>query len=70
MEEILRTNDIVRISYVRAMLDEAGIGHFVADMHAAIIEGSIGAIQQRVMVLQEDAGRARAILRDVLGDLE
>ncbi len=70
MEEILRTNDVVKISYVQAMLDEAGIGHFVADMHASIIEGSIGAIQRRVMVLQEDAGRARSILREVLSDFE
>jgi hypothetical protein len=32
------------------------------DHHAAAIEGSIGAIPRRLMVLEEDASRARWIL--------
>ena len=43
MEELLRTNDIVLISFVESLLKEAGITHFVADQNMSVIEGSLGA---------------------------
>ena len=64
MKEVLRTNDIVLISAVEAMLKEEGIGCFVADQHMSVLEGSAGFLQRRVMVLDDELDEARAILRD------
>ncbi|WP_085906128.1 DUF2007 domain-containing protein [Kiloniella majae] len=69
MIEIYRTNDIVKLSWLQALLSDAGIECAVLDQHASIIEGSIGAIQRRVMVLEEDALRARRVLSDA-GEIE
>jgi Putative prokaryotic signal transducing protein len=62
MKELLRTNDPVRLSFVEALLSAAGIESVVLDQHTSIIEGSIGAIQRRVMVDDRDHGRAKRLL--------
>jgi hypothetical protein len=62
MIELLRTNDPVRLSWLTALLSDAGMEVFVLDTHASIIEGSIGAIQRRLMVRDEDAPAARRLL--------
>ena len=64
MIELMRTNDPVVISFVEALLRDAGIGHFVADQNMSIVEGSIGILQRRVMVAAEDAEEARTLLAD------
>ena len=48
MEELLRTNDLVLISFVEALLREAGIEPWVADQNMSIIEGSLGVLPRRV----------------------
>ena len=63
MKELIRTNDAVRLSWLQAVLAEAGIGAVVLDNHTSIIEGSIGAIPRRLMVADADHFRARAVLR-------
>ncbi|KCZ60809.1 DUF2007 domain-containing protein [Hyphomonas chukchiensis] len=50
MEEVFRTNDLVKLSYIEHLLQEAGIEYFVADQHMSAIEGNIGAFPRRVMV--------------------
>ena len=62
MKELFRTNDPVAISWVQAMLADAGIGAVVLDGYTSVIEGSIGAIQRRVMVADDDHERARALV--------
>ncbi len=62
MREVLRTNDPVLLAYARHLLAEAGIAHLVLDEHTAAVEGSIGAIQRRLMVQDEDEKAARAVL--------
>jgi hypothetical protein len=62
MKELLRTNDPVRLSWARATLADAGIASLVFDTHASIVEGSIGAIQRRLMVAERDYRRARALI--------
>ncbi len=62
MIELLRSNDLVLLSWASATLHAHGIDTLLLDHHAAAIEGSIGAIPRRLMVLQEDAWRARSIL--------
>ena len=63
MVELLRTNDSVRLSWVTALLADDGIQSIILDTHTSIVEGSIGAIPRRLMVGDEDADRARRILR-------
>ena len=64
MQNILRTNDPVLLSFVAALLSEAGIGHHVADTHISVLEGSIGAFPRRVMVADDAVAEARRLLRD------
>jgi len=64
MVEIHRSNDIVLISFLQALLADAGIESIVFDSHASIIEGSIGALPRRLMVLNEDKAGAVAVLRE------
>ncbi len=63
MQELLRTNDIVLLSWCRALLADAGIDAIVLDGHTSLVEGSIGAIQRRLMVADEDVFPARNLLR-------
>lgn len=64
MKEVLRTNDPVLISLAESLLKEAGIGTLVFDGHTAVLEGSVGAIQRRLMVLDEDEAAARGIIAE------
>jgi Putative prokaryotic signal transducing protein len=63
MQELERTNDFVRLSWLQALLAAAGIKAVILDSHMSAVEGSIGAIPRRVMVRDEDEERARAMLR-------
>jgi len=69
MKELLRTNDAVRLSWLQAVLEEAGIKTLVLDAHTSNVEGSIGAIQRRVMVEDADHFRATAALRRAEAEL-
>lgn len=62
MKELLRTNNVVRLSWVQALLRDSGIESLVLDHHTSLVEGSIGAIPRRLMVLERDFVRARALL--------
>jgi hypothetical protein len=64
MKELLRTNDLVRLSWVEALLSDAGIGCLVLDQHTSLVEGSIGAIQRRLMVDERDHQRAQTLLAE------
>lgn len=62
MLELIRTNDMVRLSFVVALLRDAGIEAVVFDGHASAVDGSILAVQRRVMVDDEDFAPARGIM--------
>ena len=64
MQEILRTNDPVLISYVRSLLMNAGIEPVEFDSHIANMEGSVSAIPSRLMVRDAEIERARSTLAD------
>ncbi|MBO0904498.1 DUF2007 domain-containing protein [Jiella sonneratiae] len=64
MKELMRSNDAVLISFVDALLNDADIEHFVADVHMSILDGSLGVLPRRVMVDPERLDQARRILRD------
>jgi hypothetical protein len=62
MKEVLRTNDVVFLSWVDALLADAGIDAVILDTHTSILEGSIGALPRRLMVLDEDLDAARRLI--------
>jgi hypothetical protein len=64
MQELLRTNDPVLLSYVSALLEGASIDFMVADLNMSVLEGSIGALPQRVLVDSERLTQAREILTE------
>lgn len=64
MKELLRTNNIVKLSWVQALLMDAGIDSIVLDQHTSLVEGSIGAIQRRLMVAERDHSRARHLIAE------
>ena len=66
MEELLRSNDPVWLSYVRHVLAEEGIDYLQLDDHMAALEGSVGVIPRRILVLAADLPRARLSLGNVM----
>jgi len=67
MVELLKSNDLVLISYVMHRLGEEGITAVLFDEHMSSVEGSIGALPRRIMVNEEDIERSRELLgKDVL----
>ena len=52
--ELVRSNDLVHLSWAQAMLAAEGIECVLADGHVSAIEGSIGAIPRRLLVAAED----------------
>ena len=64
MIELIRTNDLVLISAVEALLAAAQIECHVADRHMSSVEGSIGVLPRRVLVATDYLMRARKLLTD------
>ncbi len=62
MRELVRTNDLVKLSWLQALLADAGIETVVLDVYTSVIEGSIGAIPRRLAVIEEYFLRARRVL--------
>jgi len=71
MIELLRTDDPVKLSWLKARLEQEGIEALVFDAHTSgAYGGALGFIQCRVMVDEDDAARARAILREPAAEPE
>jgi hypothetical protein len=64
MRSVATSNDPVRLSFLTALLADAGIAAVVLDLHTSMIEGSIGAIPRRLMVATDDEDRARRVLAE------
>ena len=62
MKELLRSNDLVEISWVMALLSDADIPARILDLNASVIEGSIGAIPRRIVVDDENLDEACRML--------
>ncbi|HWM47348.1 MAG TPA: DUF2007 domain-containing protein [Xanthobacteraceae bacterium] len=63
MRELLRTNDMVLVSAVGALLDGAGIEHMVLDNNMSVLDGSLGILPRRLVVPDNDLVRAQDLLR-------
>jgi hypothetical protein len=68
MLELLRTNDIVLISWITSILEEEGIKIIVFDNHTSILEGSAFAIPRRIMVHKDDYISAKMIFESAVQD--
>ncbi|MEY4696451.1 MAG: hypothetical protein RIT14_879 [Pseudomonadota bacterium] len=64
MKELLRSTDPTIIAFATALLDGEGIDVFPLDVHMSILDGSLGILPRRLMVLDRDHFLASAILRD------
>ena len=68
MKEILRTNSIVLVSRVQSILNDAGIKNKLLDAHTSNIEGSISAIQMRVVVSDDDFKQSQRLMSILIDD--
>jgi hypothetical protein len=64
VRELVRTNDVVLLSAIQALLDGADIHHLMLDQNMSVLDGSIGAIPRRILVSDEDNLKARQLLAD------
>ena len=62
--ELLRTNDLVLISRVEAILTDSGVAIFLADQHMSALEGSLSFLPRRVLVAADAEARARKALTE------
>ena len=67
MKELIRTNDLVKLSFLLAHLKSEGIEGYVIDNHMSMMEGSANAIPRRLMVASSDYMKAEKLL-DQLGE--
>ena len=64
MKELFRSNDVVLLSFVQAILSDAGVVHQIADENMSIMEGSLGVLPKRVLVAEDELAQARRILKE------
>ena len=64
MKELLRSNDAVKLSFLTALLADSNIDSVILDTHASIMDGSLGILPRRLMVLDEDFNRALSLLEE------
>ena len=64
MRELIRANDPVLMSAIGALMDGAGIRYVLLDQNMSVLEGSLGVLQRRLMVDDEDVTAARRVVTD------
>ncbi len=64
MRELVRTNDMVLVSAVVALLDGAEIQHMVLDQNMSVLDGSLGILPRRIVVPEDRLSTARRLLED------
>jgi hypothetical protein len=64
LRELVRTNDMVLVTAIEALLNGAKIEHVVLDQNMSVLEGSLGILPRRILVAEADVRVARRILAD------
>ena len=64
MKLLLKTNDMVTLSFAEALLRDAGIAHQSLDHNMSIMDGSIGILPRRLLVDEDQEPQARRLLED------
>ena len=70
MKELFSTNDITKFTYAETILNSNDIVSFALDENISVLEGSIGILPRRLMVLTTDFERASELLKDFGLDLK
>ena len=64
MRVVAESTDPVRVSFLLALLRDAGIECIVLDAHISALEGGIGAFPRRLVVAEADLAQARRVLHE------
>lgn len=64
MKELFRSNDAVLLSFVDAILSDAGVTHQIADGYMSVVEGSLGVLPRRMLVAEDEFSQACRLLKD------
>ena len=63
MIAVLETDDLVRLNFLKAVLEDAGLHPFIFDSHSAYRQ-----LPHRLMVPESDVELARRLIAEVDGD--
>jgi hypothetical protein len=64
VRELVRTNNLVLISAIEALLKGADIDHMIVDQNMSVMEGSIGIFPRRILVDEDQMQAARRLLSE------
>ena len=68
MKEVLATGDVVRLSFLRSVLEDAGIETVTLDgAMASVLSSAFG---MRLMVHEDDLNQARRLIGEAVRSLE
>ena len=70
MKELFSTNDITKFVYAESILNSNDIVSFTLDENISVLEGSIGILPRRLMVLENDYEQALELLENFGLDLK
>ena len=70
MKELFSTNDITKFVYAETILNSNDIVSFTLDENISVLEGSIGILPRRLMVLDNDYEQALELLENFGLDLK
>ena len=70
MKELMSTNDITKFVYAETVLNSNNIVNFALDVNISVLEGSIGILPRRLLVMTRDYDRAVKLLTDFGLDLK
>ena len=62
MRDLVTTNDPVLLSYLKVLLEDAGIETAVFDGNMSAVQGTLGAVAQRLAVPEDSWEAARRLL--------
>jgi len=68
MRAVLKSLDPVVLDYAANVLSQEGIESVVFDTHASVMDGSMGFLPRRLMVLNVDFDRAHRLLSQAVPD--
>ena len=63
MKVVLQTNNPVLLNFAANLLEQEGVESVVFDENASIMDGSMGFVPRRLMVLDEDFAKAERLLK-------
>jgi hypothetical protein len=70
MEELTRSTDPIRLSFLHHLLSAAGIEVVVLDQHTSqMFFGSLQGLEQRLMVASDDLAQARRLMGEAEASL-